>query len=264
MEQGSLRIGFIGYGAIAQEVARLLSEGAVADMTLVGALVRQPDHARPPGAPLIVTTHSALLAEHPHVVVEVAGHEGLREHGPAILRAGIDLILVSAGALAEPYVLNELLDGARASGAHVKVASGAIGALDALAAASIGGLTRVIHTLRKPPAALLGREEAARLTGVSEVFRGSARQATQRFPEFLNVAAAVALASNGFDQTEVRVLADPAVNLSVHEIQAEGAFGKLRFEIENAPIRHVGRGAQLVAMSIIHALQLRSSSLMIG
>jgi|ERR1019366_5470770 aspartate dehydrogenase len=264
MEQDPLRIGFIGYGAIGQEVARLLGEHSVTDMHLIGALVLHPDNARPSGSPPIVATRSALLAEHPHVVVEVAGHEGLYEHGPAILRAGVDLIMVSTGALARPLVLEELLDAARASDAHIKVASGAIGALDALAAASVGGLTSVLHTLRKPPAALLEPEDAAHLTAVHEVFRGSARQATQQFPEFLNVAAAVALASRGFDQTEVRVLADPAVNHSVHEIQAEGAFGKLRFEIENAPISQVGRGAQLVAMSIIHILQMRLAPLMIG
>ena len=264
MEQDPLHIGLIGYGAIGQEVARFLGERSAMGMLLVGALVRHIEHARPPGSPPIFSTHSELLVEHPHVIVEVAGHEGLCEHGPAILRAGIDLIIVSVGALARSQLLDELLDSAQAGEAHIKIASGAIGALDVLAAASVGGLNSVLHTLRKPPATLLGLEEATRLTTVHEVFRGSMRQATQLFPEFLNVAAAVALASKGFDQTEVRVLADPAVSYSIHEVQAEGTFGKLRFEIENAPISQFGRGAQLVAMSIIHILQLRRAPLIIG
>src|SRR6266487_6222601 len=264
MKQNPLRVGLIGYGAIGQGVAHLVAEKAATDITIVGALVRHPTYRRPPGSPKIFMELSALLAEQPQVVVEAAGHEGLREHGPAVLRAGVNLILISVGALVEPDLLHELLDATRIGNTQAKVASGAIGALDALAAASIGGLTRVVHTMRRSPKTLLTPEEAARLTTVREVFRGSARQAAQQFPEFLNVAAAVALASKGFDQTEVLVLADPAVEHSRHEVLAEGEFGILRFEIENAPISLPAHGARLVAMSIVRTLLLRSSSLVIG
>lgn len=264
MEQDTLRVGLIGYGAIGQGVAHLIDERAAKDMTLVGALVRHPAHLRPPGGPNIVATLPMLLHKQPHVIVEVAGHGGLREHGPAILRAGVDLILVSVGALADPDLFRALLEAAQMGGTQAKVASGAIGALDALAAASLGGLASVIHTMRRSPQTLLPPEEAASLTSTREVFRGSARQAAQQFPEFLNIAAAVALAGRGFDQTEVRVLADPAVRHSLHEIQAEGAFGVLRFEIENVPISFPAPGARLVAMSIVRALLSRRASFVIG
>jgi aspartate dehydrogenase len=91
----------------------------------------------------------------------------------------------------------------------------------------------------------------------------SARQAALRYPQFLNVTAAVALAGIGFDLTEVRVLADPTVPYSRHEVQAEGTFGVFHFEIENAMnISH--QGARLVAMSIVHALLQRHTSFIIG
>ena len=259
-----LRVGLIGFGAIGQDIAHLVKERASADMMLVGALVRHPTRPRPAGSPKIVATCSALVAEQPDVVVEVAGHEGLREHASALLRAGIDLLLVSSGALAEPEVLDELLVAAQAGSAQARVVSGGIGALDALAAASLGGSIQVIHTLRKPPQTLLTSEEAVRLTTACEVFRGSARQAAMHFPEFLNVAAAVALATNSFDQSEVLVIADPAVRHSLHEVQAEGAFGRLRFEIEHTPISGVGRGARLVAMSVVHSLLSRRAPFVIG
>jgi aspartate dehydrogenase len=254
----------IGYGAVGQEVIRLLGEQTSECITLVGVLVRRETVQRPPG-PKIVTTLSALLAEHPHVVIEAAGHEGLREHGEALLRAGVDLFPISIGALADHTFLETLLDAARAGNAQIKIVSGAIGALDALGAASLGGgFTRVLHTMRKPPSDLLPPEEIAQLAGAQEVFRGSARQAALRFPHFLNVAAAVALASAGLDQTEVLVLADPSVERSIHEIVAEGAFGRLRFEIENTPILSHGRSASLVAMSLVHALLQRQAIFVIG
>jgi aspartate dehydrogenase len=264
MYSGPLRVGLIGYGAIGQDVTHLLAERNVTDIVLVCALIRHPALARPVGSPKIVTTVAALLAEKPDVVIEVATHEGLREHGPAILRAGVDLMLVCVGALADTDFMREILDAAQLSGARIKVIPGAIGALDALVAASLGGLSKVIHTIRRSPETLLVPEESVRLTVAQEVFRGSARLAVLQFPQYLNVAAAVALAGMGFDQTEVRVLADPAVGNSLHEVQAEGAFGSLRCTIEHMPIRSHGRGARLVAMSIVHNLLLRRATLLIG
>jgi aspartate dehydrogenase len=261
--QEPLRVGIIGYGAVGQGVARILAEQARGRITLVGALVRHQAQPGPSG-PYLVTTRSLLLAERPHVVVEAAGHAGLREHGAAILREGIDLILISVGALADSAFMDELLAAAQMGHAHMRVVSGAVGALDALTAASLGGLTRVLHTMRKPPQELLTPQEAAQLTNVQEVFRGSARQAASRFPTFLNVAAAVALAGKGFDQTEVLVLADPTRERSKHEIVAEGAFGRFQFEIENIPIQAHGRGASLVAMSIVQALFQRRAFFVIG
>jgi|SRR5579884_2449830 len=266
MESKLLRVGLIGYGAIGQEMARLISKHFSEDILLVGALIRQTAVDRFPG-PILVTTHSALLAEHPQVVVEVAGHAGLREHGAAILRAGIDLLLVSTGALADPAVMNELLEAAQIGGSQARVISGAIGALDMLTALSFGGkINRVQHTLRKPPKALLPSEESSQLTAMREVFYGNARQAVVQFPEFLNVAAAVALASKGFDQTEVRVIADPTVEQSVHEVLAEGPFGRLRFEVNYAPTGAsiTPHATQLVAQSIIRTLRVRQMPFVIG
>src|SRR5947207_1807680 len=84
---------------------------------------------------------------------------------------------------------------------------GAIGPLDAIASAAVGGVTRVTHTTRKPARALLPPEEAAALTTPRELFRGPAREGALCFPESINVAAAVSLAGLGLDRTEVCVIA---------------------------------------------------------
>src|SRR5258708_1004948 len=182
MRQERRRVGLIGYGSIGQEVARIIAKQAPEDIVLVGALVQHAASNRPPGPPL-VTTRSALLAYHPQAVVEVAGHAGLREHGAAILQAGIDLFLVSTGALAEPALMEACRQAAQKGGAWMTIVPGAIGALDVLAAVSLEGeVARVIHTMRKPPHTLLPPAKASAVTSVQEVFRGSARQAVFRFP----------------------------------------------------------------------------------
>jgi aspartate dehydrogenase len=259
-----LRVGLIGLGAIGGAVARLLTDHS-AEATIVGALVRDPGRVRAVMPPVpLVATPDALLALRPAIVVEAGGHAALAAHAPAILRSGCDLLAVSVGALADPAIYDALLAAAHAGGGRIIVASGAIGALDALAAAALGGLDRVTHTTRKPAHTLLAADEAAALTGEREIFRGSAREGALRFPESIHVAAAVALAGLGFDRTEVRVIADPAVTRNGHEVVAEGAFGTLRFAIENIPSVENPRTGRLVALSIVRALLGRRAPLVIG
>jgi aspartate dehydrogenase len=205
-----------------------------------------------------------LLTYQPDVVVEAGGHAALKAHGPAVLRAGVDLLMVSIGALAEPEVECAIDHAARDGQAQAIVVSGAIGALDAIASAAVGGLERVTHTTRKPPRSLLPADEAAQLREPRELFRGSARQGALLFPESINVAAAVSLAGIGLDRTEVRVVADPRVERNQHEVVAQGAFGELRFEIKNVPSDDNPKTGRLVAMSVVHALRRRRARLVIG
>jgi aspartate dehydrogenase len=261
--QLKMRVGLIGLGAIGRGVLRLLGDDD--EMEIVGALVADPTRSREPGAPPICGSLDHLLEKRPEVIVELAGHAALRCYGPPILGAGIDLIVVSIGALADPQVEQAIVEAARAGGSRVIVASGAIGALDAIASAAVcGGLSRVTHTTRKPARALLEPAEAAKLTGPLELFRGSAREGALRFPENINVAAAVSLAGIGLDRTEVCVIADPNVDRNSHEVVAQGEFGDLRFEIRNIPTDDNPRTGRLVAMSIVHALRRRHAPLVVG
>jgi aspartate dehydrogenase len=100
---------------------------------------------------------------------------------------------------------------------------------------------------------LLG-DEAESLTEARELYRGPAREAARLFPESVNVSAAVSLAGIGFDRTEVRVVADPNIDRNTHQVEAEGAFGSLRFEIRNVPTDENPRTGRLTAMSVVSCL----------
>jgi aspartate dehydrogenase len=257
-----VRVGLIGLGAIGRALQASLS--AEDDLVLVGALVANPTRARGHNSIVVCASVEELLALEPEVVVEAAGHDALRCHGPTILRAGIDLLMVSVGAFADPKVESAIVASACSGKSRAVVVSGAIGALDAIAAALVGGLSRVTHTTRKPARALLPAAEAQALREPRELFRGTAREAALRFPESVNVAAAVSLAGLGLDRTEVCVIADPSVNRNQHEVVAEGTFGELRFEIRNIPSDDNPRTGRLVAMSVLHALRQRHANLVVG
>jgi aspartate dehydrogenase len=257
-----MRVGLIGLGAIGRGVLELIEPDD--DLDIVGALVADAAKPRGEGAPPIYSDLAELLELQPEVVVEAAGHEALRCFGPPVLRNGIDLLMVSVGALANPETERAILDAARVGRSQATVASGAIGALDAIGSATVGGLTRVTHSTRKPARALLGPDEADQLAEPRELFRGSAREGALRFPESINVVAAVSLAGVGFDRTEVCVVADPSLDRNVHEVVAEGRFGELRFTIRNIPSDDNPKTGRLVAMSIVHALRQRHARLVVG
>jgi aspartate dehydrogenase len=256
----AVRVGLIGLGAIGSGLVRLVQGRASDEIELVGAVVRDPGRSRAPGLPPTFANAGQLLALRPDLVVEVGGHQALATHGPEVLRAGCDLLVVSAGAFADPATEQALLTAAAQGKAHLRIASGAIGALDAVAAAAVGGLDSVCHTTRKPASTLESNPEA----GVRELFSGSAREAALMFPESVNVAAAVSLAGLGLDRTRVRVIADPDIDRNHHEVVCEGRFGWLRFEIRNIPTEENPRTGRLVAMSLLHCLRQRGARLQIG
>lgn len=256
-----MRVGLIGLGAIGQGVCRLARDRS--DVELVGALVRDTARPRTAGTPPAVATLDALLALRPEVIIEGAGHEALRAYGPGVLRAGCDLIVLAVGALADPAFVDELGAAARAGGARLRIASGAIAGLDALAAAAAGGLTSVTHTIRKPARTLLG-DAAAGLAGPRELYRGPARAGVLQFPDSANVVAAVSLAGIGLDATEMCVIADPAADRNQHVVEATGTFGSLRVEVQNVPSDENPRTGKLTAMSAFRALLARHEAISIG
>lgn len=244
----------IGFGAIAEEMVRVLEESGGRE-ALRGILVRRPR----PGATrfAVVETLDALFALGPEVVVECAGHEAMRQYAPAILARGVDLVCSSVGVLADAAFVSQL---PRDKG-RLLVPSGAVAGLDGLLAARTAGLRRVTYTSVKPPHAWTGTPGEGK-TGV--FFEGSAREAARLYPKNANVGAAVAAAGLGLERTVVRLVSDPQASGPLGVIEAEGEFGTLRFEIMNVPSADNPKSGSLVAMSIIHQLRQRRGGLVVG
>lgn len=257
-----LRVGLIGLGAIGQDLVRLARTSAPDQIEFVGAIVQdldKPDRMLP-----VFRSVDEIMKHQPDVFLEVAGHEGLRTHGIDVLNRGLDLYFLAVGSLADPDFEAEFRAAAGASTGQAIVVSGAIGALDAISGAKTGGLDRVQHTVRKHPTTLLGMEEGAGISEETEVFRGTARDAALAYPESVNVTAAVSFAGIGLDRTEVVVMVDPAVDRNVHTVEAEGAFGSLRFEIRNIPSEQNPKTGALVAMSSLRQLLKRREGIAVG
>lgn len=258
-----LTFAMIGYGTIAGYVAKAVETDPAFHLLQVITRPGRGDAAQAAlGETVSPITHPDELADEVGLVLDCAGHAGLKDHGEAILQSGRDLITVSNGGLADAALYADLEAAAQRGGARLELLPGAIGGIDALAAARIGGLTSVTYQGRKPPAGWKGSPAEAQcdldsLDAPFEHFRGSAREAALRYPKNANVAATVALAGLGMDQTTVSLIADPGTDANTHRVEASGAFGSFAFEIAGNPLPNNPKSSALTAMSVLRALRNR-------
>jgi aspartate dehydrogenase len=125
-------------------------------------------------------------------------------------------------------------------------------------------------TSRKPPRGLAGAPylaahgiDLAGLAAAQVVFEGSAREACRGFPANVNVSAAVSLAGIGADRTRVRIVADPAIDRNMHEVEVTGEFGRFSVQIENVPTVNPRTGL-LTVLSVVAALRKLTAPLRVG
>ncbi len=251
----------IGYGAVARLVIDVLaaSDGVRISHVLVRE-GRRGEVARPAGNGPVPIASLEELDVRPRLVVECAGHQAVAQFGPAVLSRGLDLAIVSIGALADPAVERALADAAHTGGARLHLLPGAIGGIDALAAAAIAGLDTVSYISRKPPAAWCGTpaELLFDLPGIGRpttLYEGSAREAARLYPKNANIAATVALAGLGFERTKVRLVADPAAEGNVHRIEAAGRCGQFTIELSGRPLPDNPKTSMLTVYSVVRAIR---------
>ena len=254
-----MKIGLIGRGAIAQYVAtEIEARGHTISTYLLRA--ERVSQLKAQGCPLHLVSVISDLPCDLDLVVDCAGHQALYQYGAELLKAGFDLVTVSLGALADPILQNDLTEAAKAGGSKLILASGAIGALDALRSANVGELQSLRYIGRKPPKGWSGSpaEEKVDLASLKDEaftqFVGTAREAAITYPKNANVAAAVALAGLGFDKTQAELIADPTVSANIHEVHAVGSFGELKFVISGKPLPDNPKTSALAAMSVVASI----------
>lgn len=265
-----LRVAIIGCGAVAVGVMELLRDmrQVQVDRVIVSPAAMERAAALLPALAPHARIGMDLGACRPDVLIECAGHGAIEQHVLPALADGIACMLVSVGALSEPSLAARLESAALRGNTQVQLLSGAVGAIDALAAAREGGLDTVIYTGRKPPDAWRGTpaEQAADLAALTlptVIFEGSAREAARLYPKNANVAATLALAGLGLDRTQVRLLADPLADGNVHHVAASGAFGDFELTMRGKPLAANPKTSALTVYSVVRALRNRTQSLAI-
>ena len=270
-----MKVGIIGGGTIARLFLEHIRRGELGD-TQVVAIVGRVGRSR--GKLLakefgvaLVTDLKGLLARKPDVVVEAAAHDAVRKYAEPLLRKGIALIVLSAGALCNDSLRAKLERAAERNEALLYVPSGGIGGLDALKAACVAGVEEVTIAVTKPPAAWKGIAYVEKLKvdldGLREprtLYEGPAREGVPLFPANVNIAAVLSMAGIGFDRTRLKVVADPALVHNTHYIDIRGRTGNISIKLENVPAPENPKTAWLACYSALAALKQAKSPVRYG
>jgi len=253
----------IGYGAIGRALhARLRGNAGVriAHVVVSPASVARVQQAVGPEVVVSDTVPADAT-----LVLECAGHGALTAHVLPALQRGIECAVLSVGALSEAGLAEQFEAAARQGGTQLHLLPGAIGGIDAIAAARLAGLDDVTYTGRKPPQGWRGSPaetlcDLDRLTEPVLILEASAREAARLYPKNANVAATVALAGLGLDATTVRLYADPGVQQNVHEIALRGVFGEMQLTLRGKPLADNPKTSTLTVLSALRFLNNRVDS----
>jgi aspartate dehydrogenase len=188
----------------------------------------------------VVLNLDEMLRFKPTVIVEAASQQAAREYANRITAEGIDLIVMSTGALL----------GMNLRKGKIHVPSGAIGGLDALSTAALAGVNEVVLTSRKNPRLFNMSNSEPRI-----VYKGNAEEAAVLFPREMNVAATLALTVKP-TKVKVLVVSDPDVKRNTHEIQVKWRFGEIFLRFANDPHPENPHTSALAAWSAIKLLQI--------
>ncbi len=265
----SERIALIGWGAIGRRVADLLSKRKcpveIAAIAVRDATVSRPDL---PDGSLLIDDPNHLAATGVTLVVEMAGRSSVFPYGMAALSHGMDFAVSSTSAFVDADCLLQLQRLAAGKGCKLIIPPGALGGIDALAAAARLPVERVEHRITKPAKAWQGTR-AAQLIDLEEItrstviFSDNARVAADAFPQNANVAVITALAGIGLDRTRVTLVADPDADSNRHEIFAEGSFGTMHMRFDNTPLSTNPKSSEMTALSLVRMIENRVAALVV-
>lgn len=266
MSVAVVQVTLIGWGAIARAIFECMANDPGVRITHI--VVRDSKVA---DTQTQLGTAALACAEVPpdaQLVLECAGHSALTQHVLPALQRGVTCGILSVGALSEEGMPERLEAAAKQGHAQMHLLAGAIGGIDAIAAARTAGLTQVTYTGRKPPLGWRGSpaEQVGDLETLKEpavILESSAREAARLYPKNANVAATISLAGLGLDATRVRLIADPGVTENIHEVQVQGTFGEMQLTMRGKPLPDNPKTSALTVLSAVRFLQNQTASITI-
>lgn len=259
----NMRITIVGCGSIGSKLAKAADK--MSDVKRIYLIDVLPDRA----AALAEELEKAIVVNsveeelyHCDLVIEAASQDAAKDILSKSVGRGVDIMLMSVGALVDDEFRALMFERARNSGSRIYIPSGAVCGTDGLRAAHIDDLESVELVSTKPPKSLSQIEyfekngiDVFSIKEKKTVYSGPAREAVKLFPRNINVAATVSLLGLGFDKTIVTIVLDPKAKCNVHELKVSGVFGHMVCHTYNVPAEDNPRTSALASMSAISALK---------
>ena len=252
-------IGLIGFGAIGKDIYHKISKNFIDGYKIIGIFSKDINESKIKQN-LKCYSLTELLKKKPNLIIESASVEALKEYAEIILKKGIDFLCLSVCGFADKAFFNGIYNLKKKIKNKIYIPSGAIAGLDAISASALSNELQSVQLIqRKPPLALLSKEEARILKKEKILSNTTARKACLSFPRNSNIAGTLAICGIGFDKTKVIVIADPKVKKNIAQIKASGKFGGLKIILENN-LSNNSKTSKLTAMSVLQSLEKRKNS----
>lgn len=270
--KAKVKVGILGCGAIGSRIARSI-KNECDDRAIVSALFdinpAKAENLQKLLTPknIIKKTYSDLL-KGCDLVIEAVNAPDTNQLVRQALLANKDVLVMSVGKLINGDTTLKL---AQKQGVRVLIPSGAIAGIDAIKAAALGKIERITLTTRKPIYGFADNAYVqARRINLSQIkketilFDGSVKEAVECFPQNINVAATIALASGARDKLRIKISTSPEYTVNSHEIEVVGEFGRMVTKTENVVCPDNPKTSYLAVLSAVMTLKQYLQGVSIG
>ncbi len=272
MKHKRLRVGIVGCGAIGSGIAEAVQKELKASCELSGlydvreeAVIRLASRLRQ--KKLIRRSLKDLIAGC-DLMVEAVSAKDTQDLVKQAVMMKKHVLAMSIGKLFKAQSIFRL---ARLKGSKIILPSGAIAGVDAIKSASLRGIKFIKLTTRKPLSGFYKNAyleskgiELNRIKKETVLFEGPVSKAVEYFPQNINVAATLALASGNPDKVTVCIKTSPEYTRNCHDVEMVGDFGRMHTSTENVVCPDNPKTSYLAVLSGIQSLKQFSLSLIIG
>lgn len=258
IKRDAMKVGILGCGAIANVITDFALKGKLG-VDLACFYDRDTKRAESIASKVGGTVALNLkdMLNLVDLVVEAASPQAVIETVPQILKNGKNVIIMSVGALLDLEFKNKLERITIKNKSRIYTPSGAIVGLDGIKAASVGEITELNLVTRKPPKSL-----GISINEEMVLYEGKASDAVRKFPQNMNVAAALSIACD--KEADVKIIADPSVDHNIHDVHVVGDFGEFKTTTRNMSCTTNPKTSVLAAYSAIKLLKSLNDNLKIG
>jgi aspartate dehydrogenase len=270
--KAKVRVGILGCGAIGSRIARSIKTECE-DLASVSALFdinpsKSANLAKHLPYKNIVQKSYSQLLNHSDLIVEAVNAPDTHELIRQALLAKKDVLVMSVGKLLDGESILKL---AQKHDCRLLIPSGAIAGIDAIKAAKLGKIHRITLTTRKPVYGFADnayvQQKRINLSQISKetvLFDGNVKEAVRCFPQNINVAATIALASAAKDKLRIRIATSPEFKVNSHEIEVTGESGRIVTKTENVVCPDNPKTSYLAVLSAIVTLKQYLGQVRIG
>ncbi len=262
--KSKIRVGILGCGAIGSRIARSIKSECDEQAWVTGLFDINPAKSErlakflPYSKNIIRNSYQELLAVS-DLIVEAVNAPDTHVLVRQALLSNKDILIMSVGKFIDGESILRL---AQKRGVRLLIPSGAIAGIDAIKAAALGKITQITLTTRKPIYGFADnayvqakRINLSHIKKETILFDGKVREAVKCFPQNINVAATIALASGAKDRLRIRISTSPEFKVNSHEIEVIGEFGRLLTKTENVVCPDNPKTSYLAVLSAIQTLK---------